>query len=92
MSQQEKISKLLIGLGTMGNEMRLYVIAPKGYEERFTLVVAHNVQDAVEKAKTYPTIQEVVEQGAELAALDVAAGFFKLGYSIAVTHTSDSVH
>ena len=76
----------------MASDMKLFVVAPKGYEERFTLVVAHNVQDAIEKASTYPTIHEVVEQGAELAALDVAAGFFKMGYSIVVTPTSDSIH
>lgn len=65
--------------------LNLYLVAPKGYEERSSVVVATSKEEAKEKAMRHPAIKEITDAGGKLAILDISQGLAVQGYAINVT-------
>ena len=65
--------------------LNLYLVAPKGYEERSSVVVATSKEEAKEKAMRHPAIKEITDAGGKLTVLDISQGLAAQGYVINVT-------
>lgn len=64
--------------------LKLYLVSPVGHEDRGSILVARDEDEAVNKALQHPNILEVVRTGSGLLATDLTKQFDKMGYTLIV--------
>jgi hypothetical protein len=68
------------------NEMLfLFLVAPKGYEQLTSVVVAPSKEIAGSKAMTNPAIKELTDMDVELTVVNVSSGMAVQGYNVNIT-------
>lgn len=67
------------------SEYALYWVAPKGFEERASVIVAKDEQEARNKALSHPAIEDAVNMGSELACINLNESMSLWGYDIKVS-------
>jgi hypothetical protein len=68
------------------NEMLfLFLVAPKGYEQLTSVVVAPSKEIASSKAMTNPAIKELTDMDVELTVVNVSSGMAVQGYNVNIT-------
>jgi hypothetical protein len=60
-------------------------VAPKGYEDRSSVVVARDEDEARDKARLHPAIKEITDAGGRLLVMDIQKGLAPYGFLITVT-------
>lgn len=63
----------------------MYLVAPRGYEERASVVVAIDEEQARKKAYNHPAVKEVIDGGASWTTLDLTERLRKQGFNIDVS-------
>ena len=63
----------------------LYMVVPKGYPEKVSVVVAQTQQEAIDKCSSHPSLSELVALGAQLICMDINTSLASQGYTISVS-------
>lgn len=66
-------------------DLDLFLISPKGSEDKSSIVVADNVNSAKEKALSHPEILEAYEAGVNVSILNMSHQLRKMGYNIDIS-------
>ena len=65
--------------------LRLYWVAATGLEDKASVVVAADEDEAIRKALHYPDIHDAVVEGSSVRAWDLTTHFESKGYQIIIS-------
>ena len=69
----------------MEEALQLFLVAPKGYEEMTSVIVAPTEREARDKVSLKPPIKELLDQGVELTSVNITAGMAMQGCNVDVS-------
>lgn len=67
--------------------LSLFLVAPEGFEEMTSVIIATDKADARTKMKSRKAIKELTDMGVRLRVVDVSIGLAAQGYNLEITKT-----
>lgn len=69
----------------MEEALQMFLVAPKGYEEMTSVIVAPTEQEARDKVSMNPSIKELLDQGVKLTSVNITVGMAMQGYNVDIS-------